>query len=417
MNRRWLCLSLCLGAILADPLQSLSQEVKEPPSTGTESVPDTVPPTPPLEEQILPDILPEEQAEQADPVLLLGELRGAVRTSPERVDDRLKLAQVLYQIGDLDAALDECRAAVTLSPQSARGHLQLGVILMAKQDWRGAAGALKEAVRLDPDLAQAHYNLGTVHYSLGRQKPAIESYRRTLELQPYFPDARYRLALVLKLANQHQEAAQLMEEAAQAGVAQAQFFIGNAYRQGQGVTRDLGRAVFWWVRAAQSGQQRATETLSQLRRQALAPDQPDRRRAQAREAFQRYRAGLWADYPDAVRTRPEEPLGSVLLKQGQAANAIPILLTEALALSEPAHEQLSRLYESGLDSVLSPFDPRILHYLETMAADGFVSAKKMLARVYGLGLGVTPDMQKAKTYLKGLPKQDVKPILDEITAL
>ncbi len=375
----------------------------------------TAPAPPPAlaEEQVLPDLLPEEQI---DPVILLGELRETVRTSPERVDDRLKLAQVLYQLGDVDAALDECRAALALTPQSAKGHVQLGVILMAKQDWRSAAAAMKEAVQLDPDLAQAHYSLGTVQYSLGNSKAAAEAYRRALDLQPRFPDARYRLALVLQLTKQHQDAAHLMEEAAQAGVAQAQFFIGNAYRQGQGVTKDLERAVYWWARAAELGQHKAAEALSHLRRQALAADQTDRRRAQAREAFQRYRDELWTHYPDAVRTQPDEPLGSALLKINHGVHGVLMLLAETYALSEPAHDQLVRLYESGLDSHLSPFDSRILKCLETTSADGFIPAKKALARIYGLGLGVPQDVKKAKAALKGLPKQDVKPILDEISA-
>jgi hypothetical protein len=38
----------------------------------------------------------------------------------------------------------------------------------------------------------------------------------------------------------------------------------------------------------------------------------------------------------------------------------------------------------------------------------------MLARIYGKGLGVTPDLQKAKAMLKGLPKQEMQEVLDEI---
>ncbi|MEK7351364.1 MAG: tetratricopeptide repeat protein, partial [Nitrospirota bacterium] len=81
--------------------------------------------------QQLPELLPHEQE---DAVVALGELRNAVRLSPDNADDRLKLAQGLYRIGDLDAALDECRMALKLKPNNARAYLQLGVTLMAKQD-------------------------------------------------------------------------------------------------------------------------------------------------------------------------------------------------------------------------------------------------------------------------------------------
>jgi hypothetical protein len=56
----------------------------------------------------------------------------------------------------------------------------------------------------------------------------------------------------------------------------------------------------------------------------------------------------------------------------------------------------------------------ILTCFETTAADWFVPSKKTLARIYGKGLGVPPDLQKAKAMLKGLSKQEMKAFLDEI---
>ena len=363
------------------------------------------------DEHRLPELLPHERA---DAMMVLGELRSAVRVSPNNAADRLKLAQGLYAIGDLDAALDECRVALKLESNNARAHLQLGVTLMAKQDGHAAAIALMEAILLDPELTHAHYSLGSVQYSLGNLTAAILSYRRALELQPNFPDARYRLALVLKLTNRHQEAMQFMEEAAIGGVPQAQYFMGNAYRNGQGVERNLALAIRWWTNAVEFGQQRAAESLSQLRRQALSPDQSERRRKDAIEAFRQYRDELWADYPDADRNDPNESLGIALLKDSQASNGITALFAEAFALGETAHDELARLYETGLDTRLAQFDRRILACFATTAADGFIPSKKALARIYGKGLGITPDLQKAKAMLKGLSKQEMKEVMDEI---
>lgn len=376
-----------------------------PPSSATSPAPV------PTDEHRVPELLPHERE---DAVLLLGGLRSAVRVSPDSAKDRLKLAQGLYRIGDLDAALEECRVALKLEPTNAKAHLQLGVTLMAKQDGRAGATALKEAIRIDPELTHAHYSLGSVQYSLGNLTAAIQSYRRALELQPNFPDARYRLALVLKLTNRNQEAAQFMEEAAIGGIPQAQYFMGNAYRNGQGVEKNLAKAIRWWSTAVEFGQQRAAESLSQLRRQALSPDQPERRRKDALEAFRQYRDELWAEYPDAVRNDPNESLGIALLKDSQASNGVTALFDEALALSETAQDELARLYETGLDTRLAQFDTRILTCFETTAADGFIPSKKTLARIYGKGLGVTPDLQKAKAMLKGLSKQEIKEVLDEI---
>jgi TPR repeat protein len=347
-------------------------------------------------------------------VTALGTLRKAVRLSPDSPDDRLKLAEGLYRLGDLDAAIDECRVALTLESRNANAYLQLGVALMAKQDARAAATALKEAILLDPTLTHAHYSLAGAQYSLGHLAAATQSYRRALELQPHFPDARYRLALILKLTNQHREATQLMEDAAIGGIPQAQYFMGNAYRNGQGIEKNLALAIRWWTKAVELGQQRAAESLSQLRRQALSPDQSDRRRKDAYEGFKQYRDQLWADYPDAGRNDLGEPLGIALLKDSQSPNGVTALFAEAFALSETAHEELARLYETGLDTRLAQFDARILTCLTTTAGDGFVPAKKALARIYGKGLGVTQDVQKAKAMLKGLPKQESKAILADI---
>lgn len=380
----------------------------------TESPPpssETSPAPVPTDEHQLPELLPHEQA---DAVMELGELRSAVRVSPNSADDRLKLAQGLYRIGDLDAAIEECRVSLKLKSNNAKAYLQLGVALMAKQDGHAAAIALMEAIMLDPELTHAHYSLGSVQYSLGDLTAAIQSYRRALELQPNFPDARYRLALVLKLTNRHQEAALFMEDAAIGGVPQAQYFMGNAYRNGQGVEKNLTLAIRWWTNAVEFGQQRAAESLSQLRRQALSPNQSERRRQDAIEAFRQYRDELWADYPDAVRNDPSESLGIALLKDSQAFNGVTALFAEAFALGETAHDELARLYETGLDTRLAQFDRRILACFATTAADGFIPSTKALARIYGKGLGVTPDLQKAKAMLKGLSKQEMKEALDEI---
>ena len=379
----------------------------ESPPSSSEASPAPVP----TDTHQLPELLPHEQE---DAVMALGELRNAVRLSPDSADDRLKLAQGLYRIGDLDAALDECRMALKLKSNNARAYLQLGVTLMAKQDGHEAVLALMEAIMLDPELTLAHYSLGNVQHSLGNLTAAVQSYRRALELQPNFLDAHYRLALALKLTNRHQEAAQFMEDAAIGGVPQAQYFLGNAYRNGQGVEKNLALAIRWWTKAVEFGQQRAAESLSQLRRQALSPDQPERRRKDAIEAFRQYRDELWADYPDAARNDQSESLSIALLKNSQSLNGVTALFAESFALGETAHDELARLYETGLDTRLAQFDTRILTCFTTTAADGFIPSKKALARIYGKGLGVTPDLQKAKAMLKGLSKQEMKEVLAEI---
>ena len=130
--------------------------------------------------------------------------------------------------------------------------------------------------------------------------------------------------------------------------------------------------------------------------------------------LRQYRVELLAAYPDIARNTPSESLGIALLKDNHATEGVTALFAEAFALGEAAQNELALLYETGLDTRLSQFDTRILTCFDTTAADGFVPSKKTLARIYGKGLGVTPDLQKAKAMLKGLSKQEMKAFLDEI---
>ncbi|MEQ1845182.1 MAG: tetratricopeptide repeat protein, partial [Nitrospira sp.] len=290
----------------------------------------------------------------------IASLRRTVRLLPNDPDYRLQLAGALLRVGDLDAAVEECRAAITLQPDDGNAHLQLGLMLMAKQEWRAAASALGEAIRLEPDLSHAHYSLGSVQYSLGNVTAAVESYRRTLELRPLFPDAHYRLALLLRVTGRTREAAQHLETAAAGGVPQARLFLGNAYQTGQGVEKNLGLAIFWWMQAADLGQQTAANSLSKVRRQALSSESTKQRRVELQSALQIYRNTLWNDFPDISRPSEPQSLGKVLREQNRAEDAIPILLKECFTLSEEAHAELATLYEAGWDQYLKPFDKTIL---------------------------------------------------------
>jgi TPR repeat protein len=71
------------------------------------------------------------------------------------------------------------------------------------------------------------------------------------------------------------------------------------------------------------------------------------------------------------------------------------------------------LYERGWNNTLPPHDKKILTCFELTAADGFAPAKRFLARIYGKGIGVQPDVSKAKAMLKGLPKHEANALLAE----
>ena len=388
-------------AVRVEPLPS---EPAPPPPPASPSPP----PAPPI---VVPTPIP------LTPLEVLAQARQALHAEPDAQEPRLTLGRTLFQLGDTDGAIDEYRTALRFHPTVAQAHLDLGTALMAKQDWRTAMTELQEAARLDPTLVQAHYSMGTIHYTRGNIQSAIKAYQEALRLKPDFAEAHYRLGLVLKMAGRDKDAAQELEAAALAGLAKAQYFLGNAYRSGQGVEKSQLMAITWWAQAFEQGLPEASQALTQLRRLAAVKGNLQTKQSKAAaEAFKNYCDQLWLDFPDLDRDQPTQTVWTTLLKQGRTAEALPVLLREAYALNEISHATLVQLYEQGLDGQLPPHGQWILSYLESTAADGAISSRMALARIYAKGLGLAPDLARAKSYLKGLPREDVKRILDDVAS-
>ncbi len=400
-----------------ETVQTESSTVQPPPadSTPQEAVrvePLPSEPSPPPEPSGVPSA-----PVPLTPLEVLADARRALHAEPDAQEPRLTLGRTLFQLGDTDGAIDEYRTALRFHPTVAQAHLDLGTALMAKQDWRTAMTELQEAARLDPTLVQAHYSMGTIHYTRGNIPSAIKAYQEALRLKPDFAEAHYRLGLVLKMAGRDKDAAQELEAAALAGLAKAQYFLGNAYRSGQGVEKSQLMAITWWAQAFEQGLPEASQALTQLRRLAAVKGNLQTKQSKAAsEAFKNYCDQLWLDFPDLDREQPAQTVGTTLLNQGRTAEALPVLLREAYALNEIAHATLVQLYEQGLDGQLPPHGQWILSYLESTAADGAIPSRMALARIYAKGLGLAPDLARAKSYLKGLPREDVKRILDDVAS-
>ena len=116
---------LPVDSLFAQTLEDVPPPVVESPPPSFEGSPTIILP----EKHRSPEHIP---SEQVDDMIVLGDLRLAVLVSPDSPEARLALAQGLYHIGDLDAAIGECRVAITLNPNNAKAHVQLGITLMAK---------------------------------------------------------------------------------------------------------------------------------------------------------------------------------------------------------------------------------------------------------------------------------------------
>jgi len=351
-----------------------------------------------------------------DLVGAITELRLALRLRPDMAQARFSLATALYQSGDVERAIAAYRAVLRLQPDLAHAHLHLGLALMVTHDWAGARTELHTAATLMPDSALAHYNLGLVRDRLGDRPGAVESYREALQLRSDYPDAHYHLGVALKAAKQEPEATREFLSAAEAGVVRAQYFAGAAYASGLGVERNLVPAIRWWIRAAEEEVQPAKEALAHLRQMAVPKGARSLGEARiVQDAFAEFRRSLWQEFPD-LRGQADLSVGTVLLQQGRAPEAVLVLIREASAMSEEAQTQLATLYSEGVSGKVTPYDRRILGYFRAAADEGLAYPRVILARIYARGFGVPPDANKALGLLKGNPREDAQALAKELSA-
>ena len=306
-------------------------------------------------------------------------LREALRAEPELPEARESLARALYGMGDLDGAVEELRALLRRHPDAVRPRYFLATTLMAKQDWSAARRQLDEVVRRQPDLVEAHYSLGFVRYTQGDSAGAIESFRQVLARSPDHSDAHYNLALVLKVTHRDADATPEFLAAARLGHPGAQYFAGTAYARGLGVEPNLTQAITWWSRAAAQGSTEAAAALAELRQTALGRGRTGTTGRQAAEAaFRDYRAAMWSEFPELSRSGDDDSVGAALLRQGRGRDAVPVLIREASALSEPAQGALEAIYLRGVDGQVPVHDGRILDYFKIAAAEGQPRAQRLL---------------------------------------
>jgi Tfp pilus assembly protein PilF len=362
-------------------------------------------------------VLGDSSLKNADPIGAIEEFRDALRLQPDYLQAHLGLGNAQYQMGNLEGAIESYRTAIRLQPDHAQAHLTLATALLAKHDWAAARDELQTAIRLQPDLIQAHYSLGVVRQAMGHPHGAMEAYRQALALKPDYADAHYNLGVVLKAMNRESEAAAEFLAAAVAGVPKAQFLLGQAYATGRGVGRNLALALQWWFRAAEHDVLQARVLLAQLRRSALRGKASSGQTRAIMQAFAEFRRELWKEFPDLTPQSPDDSVGAALLQNGQWSAAIPVLILEAWALGEPAQALLERVYEQGVDSQMQPHDGRILAYFKAAAEEGLPRARLALARAYVRGLGVEPDLAKAKSLLRGNLDGESKELMKEITAV
>ena len=109
-----------------------------------------------------------------------------------------RLAELLYQTGDLPAARERYYLAVELDPEYVEARSSLGCVLVELRQWALAEAAFRGALEHHPDYPDVHFHLARLLDELDRRVEASKYWQEFLQLAPRSPwadEARERLGL------------------------------------------------------------------------------------------------------------------------------------------------------------------------------------------------------------------------------
>jgi tetratricopeptide (TPR) repeat protein len=160
----------------------------------------------------------------------------------------LELAEILYQSGDLDGAVDVIRillpsnptnvdvlyttarvyadlasrsrdVLLLTAPESARTHQLMAEMLINRGEARAAAAQYRQALDINRNLPGVHFELGEAILQDSRQAPALEAaekeFRAALAENPADANAEYRLGTIYALRRDYQTAIEHFSRALQ----------------------------------------------------------------------------------------------------------------------------------------------------------------------------------------------------------
>lgn len=114
-------------------------------------------------------------AESSELKASVSHLRRALEMQPEQLNIRLKLAQVLFQLGELDLSQQYYLAVSESNPEQIDAWLGVGKIYAREAQHKKAIQALKQALLIDPRIAPAYYQLALIYRGLGQPVAAARA--------------------------------------------------------------------------------------------------------------------------------------------------------------------------------------------------------------------------------------------------
>jgi tetratricopeptide (TPR) repeat protein len=142
-------------------------------------------------------------------------IESAAALMPHNAALPQKKGRLLFQAGDLDAALTALEESIQLHPYETESLNYTGLIWQRRGARERARHYYEKVLALDPNHASALNNLGYLHYENGQADEAIDFFRSALNAQPDLLEARYHLGLALLQRNEFEAAALQFREVVQ----------------------------------------------------------------------------------------------------------------------------------------------------------------------------------------------------------
>jgi tetratricopeptide (TPR) repeat protein len=163
----------------------------------------------------------------------LDQYRIALDVRPAYPEAHNNMGNALMQVGRLDEALEHYRTALKLIPTYADARHNIGILSLRAGRPADAVINEQEALTLNPNNAEAENNLGTALALLDRVPESIPRFERALRIKPDFIDAYNNLGNALMRLGRAPEAIARYEQALRVapGATETEYLLGNALMQ------------------------------------------------------------------------------------------------------------------------------------------------------------------------------------------
>lgn len=305
------------------------------------------------------------------------------------------------------AALLSASAFAQSSPRDASPALQSAIAAYRAGD---LATAEMELRRLAPGDANAEAWLGTLLIDRGRSRDGLQALQHALAANS--PEAAHQLGLVYAqglagVTRDETRAAQLFEQAANAGLSRAQLNLGVLYIRGRGVPRDLVRARGWLEKAAASNDPYALYALGRAMEESEGAARADparaadlyRRAAELGHPLAALRYGLALADGEGIKQDAAGAQRWLMVAQKDGVPEAALALGDITARTRNPRDKAAN--QKILESAAAWY---------RVAADaGVSSAQFKLANAYATGSGVSRDIGQAigwygRAAQQGLPE-------------